>query len=87
MPAKAGIYDFSLSQQGKPWIPAVAGKTTSAAPVGQCFRYLVLPHCTTNRSNNCGARRISAWVALYVAEGDRIRHDASADLLLMRIPR
>jgi hypothetical protein len=31
------------------------------------------------------SRRVSACAALYVVEGDRIRHDASADLLLMRI--
>jgi hypothetical protein len=41
MPAKAGIYDFCLSQQGKPWIPAFAGMTTCAAPVGQSFGYPV----------------------------------------------
>jgi hypothetical protein len=41
MPAKAGIYDFSLLQQGKPWIPAFAGMTTCAAPVGQSFGYPV----------------------------------------------
>jgi hypothetical protein len=33
MPAKAGIHDFSLSQQRKPWTPAFAGMTTCAAPV------------------------------------------------------
>jgi hypothetical protein len=27
MPANAGIHDFSLSQQGKSWIPAFAGMT------------------------------------------------------------
>jgi hypothetical protein len=41
--------------------------------------------CTTDCSNHWGARRISAWAALYVAEGDRIGHDASADIPLMRI--
>jgi hypothetical protein len=41
MPAKAGIYDFCLSQQRKPWIPAFAGMTTCAAPVGQSFGYPV----------------------------------------------
>jgi hypothetical protein len=29
-------------------------------------------------------RRISAWAALYIAEGDRIRHYAPADMLLMQ---
>jgi hypothetical protein len=42
MPAKAGIYDFRVSQQRKPWIPAFAGMTTCAAPVGQFFGYPVL---------------------------------------------
>jgi hypothetical protein len=41
MPAKAGIYDFFLLQQGKAWIPAVAGMTTCAAPMGQSFGYPV----------------------------------------------
>jgi hypothetical protein len=42
MPANAGMDDFCLSQQEKPWIPAFAGMTTCAAPVGQSFGYLVL---------------------------------------------
>jgi hypothetical protein len=31
MPAKAGIHDFSMSRQGKPWIPAFAGMTRGIA--------------------------------------------------------
>jgi hypothetical protein len=45
-----------------------------------------MAHCATNRSDQRGARRISRWATLYVAEGERIRHDASADMMLMRIP-
>jgi hypothetical protein len=42
MPTKAGIYDFLGCDKGKSWIPAFAGMTRCAAPVGQSFGYPVL---------------------------------------------
>jgi len=35
MPANAGIHDFSLSRQGKPWVPACAGTTRWHRPVAR----------------------------------------------------
>jgi hypothetical protein len=42
LPAKAGIHDLPLLQQRKSWMPAFAGKTMWAAPMGRSFRPLVL---------------------------------------------
>jgi len=64
MPAKAGIYGFCLSHQRKPWIPAFAGMTTCAAPVGQSFGYPVLRQpdsfqlISSNLAGSAGSRRM-----------------------------
>jgi len=40
MPANAGIHDFPLSQQGKSWIPALAGMTRWRSCAARRFGYL-----------------------------------------------
>jgi hypothetical protein len=63
----------------------LGGLLSSQSADRGCRRLQMQLPFRTNRSNRRGARRISAWATLDVAQGNHIRRDAWVDMPRMHI--